>query len=208
MRIETNNIYTIISDFDSLVQLYAERSIWEKFSPVVIFMTDKLCEVSENDLKNIHMQSFFRNLSILTVFASENIQQYPIDFLLLFDMRLSYKQYIFSGNESITDNALAFYKISCGESAYYNLKKFLESDKKIPFESRLSVLVSNEVPFSESVKQYIEKIFYEKTPMQINGIVSCLTAMRNGNIQKSLEEESHYFYKLIKSKSEESNGII
>lgn len=208
MRIKNTGVYTIISDFDSLAQLYAECSTLEKISPVVIFMADKLYEVSENDLNNTEIQSFFRNLPMITVIATENIQQYPIDFLLLFDMRLSNKQYIFSGNENISDSTLSSYKISCGENAYYNLKMFLESDKKIPFESSLSIMISDEFTFDESVEQYIEKILFERTPLQINGIVSCLTAMRNGNTEKSLEEESYYFYKLIESKSEESNGII
>lgn len=207
MKLETCNRYTIISDFNSLAQLYDERNTWVKSSSsIIVFRADDLCEISEEDLKNIQILSFFHNLLAITVFAAENIQKYPVDFLLLFDMRLSDKSYIFSGNENISDDALAFYKNSCGETAYYKLKKFLESDKKNPFESSLSVTVSSEIPFDKAVEQYIEKILYEKTPLQISAVVSCLIAMRNGNAEKSLAEESHYFYKLIKNKSEEFNG--
>lgn len=206
MNFKKQNGYIIISEFNSLKQIYEKKSELDELThlaSVFVFIPDSQCETGETEAEKLKIASFFNEIPVIMVLASENMQAYSPDFIMLFDVRLGCHEYMIDKNTEPDERFMERYEILCGTMETYRYKCFLSSSDNEKYASGLVRLLPDDIPFTEALDQYLEKVLGGKTDFQTAAIASCLAAARNGNGNAVLEEESCQFYRLMRKKSEE-----
>ncbi|MDE7364009.1 MAG: hypothetical protein K2N27_03840 [Ruminococcus sp.] len=180
MKLTEKNGYTIISDFDSAVEfadINAETA-------VLVFMPEKsFCADAD----------FMRNIPYITVLASESLQDYSPEILMMFDVRLAKEPYFMRNSAEYLDT----YRKICGKNSAYCYESTPETDN---FQTDLIHQLSGN--FTDAVDEYLTNILKVKSDYQIKAIASCLITARKGSADAVLDEESKQFYRLIRKKAE------
>ena len=143
---------------------------------------------------------------MLTVIATENINDVPLKISMAFDIRLSKNQIII--NEEMisffeSEKNIRRYKILCGRNNTELLKRFLVSRNHTEFSTSLCKIIDGQNIFEYECNDYMIKLFREKSKFQSDIIMQCIIAARNGDSRDILTKESIGFYKLVNVKAKE-----
>lgn len=180
MKITEKNGYTIVSDFDSADE-FADITTE---TAVLVFMPEKsFCADAE----------FMKNMQYITILASESLQDYSPEVLMMFDIRLAKEPYFMRNSAEYLD----IYRKVCGNHSAYRYANTPETDN---FQTDLVRQLSGD--FAEAVDEYLTNILKDKNDFQIKAIASCLITARKGSAKAVLDEESKQFYRLIRKKTE------
>lgn len=185
MNIEKKNNYIFISEIDDFSEAAAACAGYNNQEvSAVVFSTEKEFSLSDDQKKLIE------KIPMITAVNIKNISSVSLDSLMAFDLRFS--ENIFTLNQDNAGNAdREKFAVLFGKSRSADL---CSADG-----TELEYVSVN----SESCDEYFERIFKDKTSVQISAITECLTAVRTGDTEKGFEKESSNFFNLIKEKTKE-----
>lgn len=172
MRITNKQNYICVSELKSFSE-FAEKydQISDNFA--VLFTIEEEIQYTSQE------KEFLLNLPFITVIAGNNLSCMSLDFLMLFDVRLSDNEYIID-NDKIIDN-----------------ERFC-----ILFGKKANIIRKTE---NSDYDSYFSKLFKDKSVSNIKSLVKCLVTARSGDLQKVFYEESVNFYTMIKEKVEDNS---
>lgn len=180
MKLTEKNGYTIISGFDSAEEFAGINAE----TAVLVFMPEKsFCADAD----------FMQNMPYITILASESLQDYSPETLMMFDIRLAEEPYFMRNSAEYSD----IYRKICGKNSAYRYENTPETDN---FQTDLVRQLSGD--FTEAVDEYLTNILRDKSDYQIKAVASCLITARKGDAEAVLAEESRQFYRLISKKAE------
>ncbi len=179
--------------------------LYDSKAAAILFYVEKLYLLSDKN-ENDDVSTFIESLSVLTVIATENINDVPLKISMAFDIRLS-KDQIMINEEMIaffeSEKNIKRYKILCGRNNTELLKRFLVSRNHTEFSTSLCKIIDGQNIFEYECNDYMIKLFREKSKFQSDIIMQCIISARNGDSRDILTKESVGFYKLVNAKAKE-----
>ena len=132
-----------------------------------------------------------------TAVHTDDLFASAVEDLLCFDLRFT-SEILKADKETVKKlSENENFRILFSDKRVFELKKYAISDSSDEIE--LGYFSVTE----ESIDEYFERIYKEKTPFQIKALTECLVALRKGKPELGFDKESVNFYKLIKETTKE-----